>query len=81
MTRMTVSQLEERLYEYTDTHSKEHIEDGKRLTMILDNLKAHNDNHHGPRSQVKAAAQSGGLAAGFLGLLIIVAEIVRSLLG
>ncbi len=78
MARLTVAALEERLYDYTQTHSEEHVEDAKRLDMILENLSLHMNNHHSRASQVKNTAASGLTAGGVLALLLVLAEIARS---
>ena len=78
MTRLTVSKLEERLYEYTQTHNEHHIQEAERLDLILENLSLHMNNHHSRASQVKNTAASGLTAGGVLALLVILAEIARS---
>ncbi len=78
---MTVAKLEQRLYEYTQTHSEEHVEDEKRLNLILKTLEYHDQNHHGPKSQAKTIAAGGGLGALIVSLLLVLAEIARNFLG
>ena len=78
MARLTVAALEERLYEYTQTHSEEHVEDEKRLNLILKTMEEHQNNHHSRASQVKNTAASGLTAGGVLALLLVLAEIARS---
>ncbi len=80
MARLTVAALEERLYEYTQTHSEEHVEDEKRLNLILKTLEEHQNNHHSRTSQVKNTAASGLTAGGVLALLLVLAEIARNFL-
>ena len=78
MARLTVTALEERLYDYTKIHSEEHIADAERLDLILENLSLHMNNHHSRASQVKNTAASGLTAGGVLALFIVLAEIARS---
>ncbi len=78
MNRLTVSALEKRLYDYTQIHSEEHVEDAKRLDIILNHIETHEHNHHSRASQVKNTAASGLTAGGVLALLVILAEIARS---
>ena len=73
MPRLTVTALEERLYEYTQTHSEEHVEDAKRLDLILENLQHHTQNAHGLGSKIK---QVGGLSA-IAAAVLAVLEILR----
>ena len=73
MPRLTVTALEERLYEYTQTHSEEHVEDAKRLDLILENLQHHTQNAHGLGSKIK---QLGGLSA-ISAVILAALEVIR----
>lgn len=65
--RLTLVKLEERLNDWTQTHNERHVEEDKKLNLMLDLLHKHDNNHHSRRSGIKltgiASAIAGVLAA------------------
>ena len=64
------------LVDWTHTHDEEHVNEDKRMNLLLTQLTEHDTNHHGRASTIK----QGTWVAGALTLIYAVAELLRQFL-
>jgi len=66
----------EHLADWTHTHDEEHVNEDKRMNLLLTQLTEHDTNHHGRASTIKQS----GWVAGALTIVYVVAELLRQFL-
>lgn len=82
MTRSIEQQLEAldedvgHLIDWTHTHDAEHVNEDKRMNLLLAQLAEHDTNHHSRASTIK----QGGWVAVTLTIVYAVAEVIRQTL-
>lgn len=64
------------LIDWTHTHDEEHVNEDKRMNLLLTQFTSHDTNHHGAASTIK----QGGWVAAALGILYVIAEVIRQVL-
>lgn len=59
------------LQSWARTHDEEHVQEDRRLNILLETIQTHNTNHHGTSSRVK----EGGLTAIMFAVLAALGEL------